>query len=333
MQKVDTTENRKVRYKNNPYNMCLPEIDPLCHDFRDIIALHIQIFGNVDVFSETSLEFKAIHENENFGELPKYKYREYPEGTKFKKVKQEYIPVVKAKKRTAQYRPASELHSELRFGDLIIYNHTVYGVIEVRKHGVLVKQDHISRVMMIEWSYVNALPISAYWLARFSFFKKDFELEIDYERVYFASRELWKGYWLHIGLNIGYVVIQDTVVYRQVRYMHEVQDIIYAFTGQYGQKTPLPSSFIRQTSFSDYFKAAYEEGFFPPRHKILPEMFDNVRPNIHEYNNGYRSRRFAKIDFVTQDGVETGRTTRLGRKLSIQDKKFMEDNPELFQKD
>ena len=240
----------------------------------------------------------------------RFDLKEYPEGFKFKYIEQEYIPVLdlpdsEIRKNTQ----CSDMMMRLTYGDLISANGYVYGVLEVRRHGVLVKHDVNSRVFMIQWKHVAPVHAGVLWLLRLGFRKKQYRMVIDNSKVEMYSLEIMPEVWVHTdSTGLGYTMVNEILLEKRLTKIHQVQNLLYSLTGDYYKKMPANpevTADLKKVLFEAIPRLEeqlHKEAFIPDRLKNIPAKYDNLRDDLFAYASEYERLRYIRRKVVVPSG-------------------------------
>jgi hypothetical protein len=265
---------------------------------------------------------------------------EYPPHIKFKDTQQEYVPVVDApypKDKKFTYwggdNPSSSFfYDSLSRGSIIMCENRVYGIVEARQHGVLVRYDDNSGVMLYEWEHVAPVRIDGYFLERLDFAKSHATLHIEGRLegkvVHPWVKEIAHGMMLYYVISTGDLVIGDICFPKKVRYVHEMQYFLLGLTGDISMK-----SLHVNTGTLKMMKKRREEGHIAGKTFRTPTQLDFQNRQRQVYQSRHQKRRYVKKKVITPNGTDYIATKRArGYKyISEEDKRFMEENPEFFQ--
>jgi hypothetical protein len=307
--KKKTSEKvEKPRFVDATGDVVATDMADAVFGYRQLLIRHFMTFGNLDIIKKQEDE---LEKGKLLGMLKMHAHKAvnnlYPADVEFEDIPQEYIPVIKPRYRSGYSKGIANgmMYAGLSYGDIIRHDKYIYGVLEVRHHGVVIKRSEKSSVMLLDWRDVYPVPLNKYYLYRMGFINKNFRAYITKQYCRFYSKRLWKDYWIHVNPSKGYVILNDSVIQHRFKFLHELQAFLFNITGEWTSKMFVPKDNCVPMMMHVTMRSPLNEGFLPNIISMLPTQYDNTYSFIQSYPSEYIKTRVLLKRFVTRNGTES----------------------------
>jgi hypothetical protein len=213
-----------------------------------------------------------------------------PKNQKYVYTHQQYIPVVKDVVRTKS-GVRFGVHG-LTMGSVISYKDRLYSILEIRQHGVVIREDAYSDPYMIVWNSFIPARITKALLKRMNFVMTQMRFSFRKKEIRVYTKRIGFDLFAHYEITKGMLIIGDVLLYRRIRYVHELQHLLYALSGDVRDKYFV---FKNKSRF-------YTDGYIANMMDIKPvkKPMDNI---LHTETESDK-RRFRSKKFVTPTGMK-----------------------------